>query len=151
MKSLGKKFYILSGLLFALISLGLFAASALFYLQPVQAVNFERVKSSAVKSCAAQFDGQSTYMGMRTEVNGDSVYFTAYGLDEWEGKFNMASHAVSSCDGMSLKKFCFGESCNISKLTGDKSRPQVHEGMFFELKFDKENIDPRIKVSEDWK
>lgn len=151
MDSLGRKFYILSGLVFMAVSIGFFALSAMFYLDPVQGANFERAKSSAVSACASSFNGSRTYMGMSTEVVGNKVYFRADGLDEWEGKFNMASHVVSSCEGMTLKKFCFGESCDIAKLTNDPSRPHSHTGMFFELEFDVANIDPRISRDDSWK
>jgi len=149
MKVLGKKFHILSGTAFMLLGFALFGASATFYLDPVQPVNFDRVKSSAIETCASSFRGESTYMGMTTEVDGDKVFVTAYGIEEWEGKMNMASHIVSSCSGMSMRKFCFGESCDIAKLTGDKTKPTFHTGMFMSLEFDKKNIDPRVELNLD--
>ncbi len=151
MRDLGKKFNITSGLLFLLAGLSLFGLSATFYLDPVQGVSLSQVKANAVNSCAAKFNGNKTYMGMNTEVKDDYVYVTAYGLDEWEGKLNMASHITSACGGMSLHKFCFGESCDLAKITGEKTRIKEHMGMFLSLKFDKSNIDPRVdmkKVSE---
>jgi hypothetical protein len=146
--NLNKKYNILVGMFFLLASFSLFGLSTLFYLDPVQSVSFARIKNNTIKSCAARFDGKSTYMGMQAVVSDDKVNVTSYGLDEWEGKLNMASHMVSSCEGMSLRKMCFGESCNIAELTGDKSKPNYHTGMFVELQFDESNIDPRVK--KDW-
>jgi hypothetical protein len=146
--NLNKKFNITVGIFFLLTSFSLFGLSVLFYLDPVQPVNFKRVKDNAINSCAAKFNGNSTYMGMQAVVSGDKVNITAYGLDEWEGKFNMASLIVSDCDGMSLRKICFGEACNIADLTGDESKPSYHTGLFVELEFDESNIDPRVK--KDW-
>ena len=86
MNFLGKRFFVPAGIIFMLLGLGLFGASATFYLDPVQAVDFDRVKKNAISSCAASFDNQSTYMGLSTEVDGDKVFITAYGIEEWEGK-----------------------------------------------------------------
>jgi hypothetical protein len=147
MKDLGKKFNLIVGVLFTLISALLFAASAKMYLEPVQNTDIARIKKNAISSCSANFNGSATYLGLETEVKGEDVYFTAYGIDQWEGKINMASHIVSSCGGMSLKQFCFGESCDISKMTGDEARLKQHTGMFMVLSYEDTNIDPRVDRS----
>jgi hypothetical protein len=148
MKVLNKKYYIATSLVFTSISLALIGLSSLFYMEPTQPVNFDRVKSSAISSCSSSFDGDATYMNLKAEAKGSKVLITAYGLEEWEGKLNMASHIVSSCNGMSMKKLCFGEDCNLSELTGDKTYPSYHTGLFMELEFSEANIDPRVK--KDW-
>jgi len=147
MKVLGKAFYLISGVVFTLIGSAMFAGSYYIYNKPVQEVSYERVKKASINSCAQEFNGPATYMNMDIEKRGESIYVKAFGINEWEGKINMASHIISQCPSMSLKKLCFGESCNIAALTGDKRKPFRHEGMFMELHYSDNNIDPRVNKS----
>lgn len=147
MKVLGKFYHITAGLIFLLLGFGAIALSVTFYLNPVQPVKFDDIKSSKVMVCSI-IRPDLSHENISASVVGDKVLFTIDGVDDWKSKINLSSFILSNCEGMSLNKFCFGESCNIAEMTGDRTRPAGHNGLFMELIFDDSNIDPRVK--RDW-